>query len=168
MPSLISRWIFSRVVRSALAFETESIDIYHRLADQLGGQRSCRDDFRGALCHLLEEEQMHWKLLTDAAEGKLTLEELEGHLSQHVYPGLEEMESLGGGDLERWGQDLARALDQEEKTWVFYGNLRRMSKLPVVKKTFEVLAAMEKEHIDILRRLLGRTGGAEAGKHQQP
>ena len=31
-----------------------------------------------------------------------------------------------------------------------------MSKLPVVKKTFEVLAAVEKEHIDILRRLLGR------------
>jgi rubrerythrin len=156
MPGLISRWIFSRVVRSALAFETEAIDIYHRLADQLGGEKSCRDDFRGALCHLLDEEQMHWKLLTDAAEGKLTIEELERHLARHVYTGLEEMEPLGGEDLPRWGPDLARALDQEGKMWVFYGNLRRMSKLPVVKKTFEVLAATEKEHIDILRRLLGR------------
>jgi rubrerythrin len=157
VPRLISRWIFSHVVRSALAFETESIDIYHRLADLLGGQRSCRDDFRGALCHLLDEEQMHWKLLTDAADGKLTLEELEHHFADHAYPGLEEMEPLGGGDLEKWGPELARALDQEEKTWVFYGNLRRMSKLPVVKKTFEVLSAVEKEHIDILRQLLGRT-----------
>ena len=156
MPGLISRWIFSRVVRSALAFETEAIDIYHRLADQLGDQKSCSDDFRGALCHLLEEEQMHWKLLTEAAEGKLTMEELERHLAEHVFAGLEEMEPLAGEELERWGADLARALDQEEKTWVFYGNLRRMSKLPVVKKAFEVLAAMEKEHIDILRRLLGR------------
>jgi rubrerythrin len=156
MPGLISRWIFSRVVRSAMAFETEAIDIYHRLSDQLDGQRSCRDDFRGALCHLLEEEQLHWKLLTDAAEGRLTIEELETHLARHLYTGLEEMEPLGGSDLERWGPDLVRALDQEEKTWVFYGNLRRMSKLPVVKKAFEVLAAMEKEHVDILRRLLGR------------
>ena len=158
MPGLISRWIFSRVVRSALAFETEAIDIYHRLAEQLGGQKSCRDDLQGALCHLLEEEQMHWKLLTDAADGKLTVEELERHLASHAFAGLEEMEPLGGEDLERWGPDLARALDQEEKTWVFYGNLRRMSKLPIVKKAFEVLAAMEKEHIDILRRLLGRKG----------
>lgn len=164
MPLLISRWIFSRVVRSARAFETESIDMYHRLADQLGGEMSCRDDFRGALCHLLEEEQMHWKLLTDAAEGKLSLEQLEHHLAKHVYTGLEEMEPLGGQDLERWGPDLGRALDQEEKTWVFYGNLRRMSKLPVVKKTFEVLAAMEKEHIDILRRLLGRINEDSTGK----
>jgi rubrerythrin len=156
MTGLISRWIFSRVVRSALAFETEAVDMYHRLADQLGGEHSCRDDFRGALCHLLEEEQVHWKLLTDAAEGNLTLKELESSLEGHIYSGLEEMEPLGGEDLERWGPDLARALDQEEKTWVFYGNLRRMSKLPVVKKTFEVLAAMEKEHIDILRRLLGQ------------
>jgi rubrerythrin len=159
MPGLISRWIFSRVVRSALAFETESIDIYHRLSDQLGGQKSCSDDFRGALCHLLEEEQIHWQLLTDAAAGRLTLEELERHLAGHVYTGLQGMEPLGDGDMERWGPDLVCALEQEEKTWVFYGNLRRMSKLPVVKKTFEVLAAMEKEHIDILRRLLGRTPG---------
>ena len=31
-----------------------------------------------------------------------------------------------------------------------------MSKIPVVKRAFEVLAHMEKEHIDILRALLGR------------
>ena len=30
-----------------------------------------------------------------------------------------------------------------------------MSKIPAVKKAFEVLAAMEKEHVNILRRLLG-------------
>ena len=32
-----------------------------------------------------------------------------------------------------------------------------MSKIPAVKKAFEVLAGMEKEHLDILRRLLGRS-----------
>ena len=29
------------------------------------------------------------------------------------------MEPLGGKDLEKWGPDLAQALDEEEKTWVF-------------------------------------------------
>jgi hypothetical protein len=48
-----------------------------------------------------------------------------------------------------------------EKTWIFYGNLRRMSKIPAMKKAFEVLAAMEKEHVDILRRLLGMTLGVQ-------
>ncbi len=168
MPGLLSRWIFSRVVRSALAFESEAIDLYHRLAGLLGGPTSCSDELQGALCHLLEEEQMHWKLLTDASEGKLTLEELESHLAGHMYAGLEGMEPLEGEDRDRWGPDLSRALEQEEKTWVFYGNLRRMSKLPVVKKTFEVLAAMEKEHIDILRRLLGRKNGDAPGNRHQP
>jgi hypothetical protein len=33
-----------------------------------------------------------------------------------------------------------------------------------VKKAFEVLAAMEKEHVDILRKLLGQAGhGADSG-----
>ena len=54
---------------------------------------------------------------------------------------------------------------------MFYGNLRRMSKIPAVKKAFEVLAAMEKEHVDILRKLLGvapvtrPTAAAESGRH---
>jgi hypothetical protein len=31
-----------------------------------------------------------------------------------------------------------------------------MTKIPAAKKAFEVMAHMEKEHIDILRALLGR------------
>jgi rubrerythrin len=59
-------------------------------------------------------------------------------------------------ERKRWGAELAASMEREEKTWVFYSNLRRMSKIPIVKKAFELLAAMEKEHLDILRKLLGR------------
>ena len=62
------------------------------------------------------------------------------------------------------GAGSSRALAEEEKTWVFYSNLRRMSKIPVVKRAFEVLAHMEKEHIDILRALLGAAPGGPRGE----
>ena len=77
-------------------------------------------------------------------------------LAGHLFGAMESIEPLAGEDLARWGGELSRALEQEEKTWIFYGNLRRMSKIPAVRKAFEVLAKMEKEHVDMLRRFLGR------------
>jgi rubrerythrin len=155
MAGPISRWILSRVVRSGLAFETEAIDAYNRLLEKLRGSGSCDESLEGSLCHLLEEEETHRKVLLDAAAGRYSPEELEGILQDHVYGGIDTIRPLEGQTLERWGPELRAALDQEMKTWVFYGNLRRMSKIPVVKRAFEVLAGMEKEHIDILRKLLG-------------
>ena len=38
-----------------------------------------------------------------------------------------------------------------------------MSRIPVVRRAFEVLAAMEREHVEILRRLLGRQPGGPRG-----
>jgi rubrerythrin len=156
MPGPIAKWILSRVVRSGLAFETEAIDAYHRLLVKLRGSGSCDESLEGSLCHLLEEEETHRKVLLDAAAGKYSPDELENILAAHVYAGIDKITPLEGKTLERWGPDLQQALEQEEKTWVFYGNLRRMSKIPAVKRAFEVLGGMEKEHIDILRKLLGK------------
>ncbi len=152
----LSRWIFSRVVKSALVFETEAIETYRRLQEGLEGGRSRGGHLADSLCHLLEEERQHWEILSRASVGKLGIEELEKVLDEHQYEAIGSIRPLEGQDLARWGGELAEALAQEEKTYVFYSNLRRMSKIPVVKRAFEVLAHMEKEHIDILRALLGR------------
>lgn len=152
----LSRWIFSRVVKSALVFETEAIETYRRLQESLEGGRSCGGHLADSLCHLLEEERQHWEILSRASVGKLGIEELEKVLDEHMYKAIDDIRPLEGQDLARWGGELAEALAQEEKTYVFYSNLRRMSKIPVVKRAFEVLAHMEKEHIDILLALLGR------------
>jgi len=157
MRGVLSRWILRGVLRSALAFEAEALSTYTRLRGRLGAGRSCSDDLDASLCHLIEEEEMHRKILTDAAEGKLSLEELQAILDRHLYDGFDRIRPLTGDTLRDWEADLSAALEQEEKTWVFYGNLRRMSKIPTVKKAFEVLASMEKEHLDILRRLLDRS-----------
>ncbi len=157
MRGLLSRWILGGVLKSALAFEAESLSTYRRmLGGTRAGSKSCSDDLDASLCHLIEEEELHRTILTDAANGRLSLEELERIFAGHLYTGFDAIRPLEGAVLREWEPELSAALEQEEKTWVFYGNLRRMSKIPTVKKAFEVLASMEKEHIDILRRLLGR------------
>jgi len=156
MQGLLSRWVLSRVIRSAFAFETEAIELYRHLRERSGGARSCEGTLHDTFCRLLEEEERHWKILTGAAEGTLSHDEMEKLLDEHSTEELSTLSPLSGEDLERWGGELARALEQEEKTWIFYGNLRRMSKIPAVKKAFEVLAKMEKGHVAVLRRLLGR------------
>jgi len=156
MQGIISRWILRRVLASGLSFETHAIDAYRGLRERLLKAGRCDEALEGSLCHLLEEEETHHRILSDAAAGRLSLEDLEGLVQGHVYSGFEAISPLKGEEAERWAADLAAALEQEEKTWIFYGNLRRMSKIPAVKKAFEVLAAMEKEHVDILRRLLGK------------
>jgi rubrerythrin len=152
----ISRWILSRVVRSGQAFEMEAISAYTRLLAKVRGSGgSCDETLENSLCHLLEEEETHKKVLDDTAAGAHSPEELERILGGHLYAGLEQIRPLDRETLARWELDLRAALAQEEKTWVFYGNLRRISKIPAVKRAFEVLASMEKEHVDILRKLLG-------------
>jgi rubrerythrin len=158
MPGILGRWILSSVLRSALTFETEAIDAYREIREKLlaGGRGSCDESFEAGVCHLLEEEEAHRRLLGEAAAGRLASDELERTLADHMYAGFDAIRPLTGEELARWEPDLSAALDQEEKTWIFYGNLRRASRIPVVRRAFEVLARMEKEHVDILRKLLGR------------
>jgi rubrerythrin len=163
MAGPLSRWIFSRVVKSALVFETEAIETYRRLQEALEGGRSCAGNLADSLCHLLEEERQHGEILSRASIGRLGVEELEKVLDGHQYQAISRIRPLEGEDRARWGVELAEALAQEEKTYVFYSNLRRMSKIPVVKRAFEVLAHMEKEHIDILRALLGLGAPSASG-----
>jgi rubrerythrin len=156
MKGPISRWILSRVVASGLAFEEEAINDYRVLREKLGERGSCSEHLESGLCHLLEEEEAHTRILSDAAAGRLSEADLDRLLGGHPFAGLSSMQPLSAEEIAVWGEDLARALEQEEKTWIFYSNLRRMSKIPAVKKAFAVLAAMEQEHVDILRRLLGK------------
>jgi rubrerythrin len=156
MAGIIRRWILSRVVASGLSFETRAIDLYRGLRERLLASRRCDESLEGSLCHLLEEEERHRAILTQASTGRLSPEELDGIVTGHLYAGYALIKPLTGELLTQWEADLSAALEQEEKTWVFYGNLQRMSKIPVVKKAFAALASMEKEHVDILRKLLGR------------
>ncbi len=154
MSSFLRKWLLSRVIKSALVFEREAIDRYKGFLERIRHTAA-----RRGLDHLLAEEEMHWRILNDAAEGRLDPEHLEAAMRDHLYASLETVQPLDRETLDAWGAELAEALAEEKDTLVFYGNLRRMSKIPAVKRAFEILADMEKEHVQILSRLLG---GGEA------
>jgi len=155
MASWLRTWLLSRIVKSALVFEREAIDRYRGLLERIGDGPA-----RLGLEHLQREEEMHWRILGETAEGRLDQDQLEKALHEHLYASLEEIRPLDRGTLDLWGDELGKALEAEKETFIFYGNLRRMSKIPAVKKAFEVLADMEKEHVEILGKLLGVEGKA--------
>ncbi len=162
MGGFLSRMILKGVVRSALTFEAQSISTYQGLRRKAeGGGRSCSDELTGSICRLLAEDELHRRILLDAGAGKLSLPDLERLLAERRKGGIPEIPPLDPDSLAQWGAELSSALEHEEKMWIFYSNLRRMSRIPAVKKAFQALAAMEKEHVDILRALLGRSRAAE-------
>jgi len=156
---ILADWILRRVVKSALVFEAGSLERYRRL-----GERLVDSPLWESLGHLLEEEEHHWRILTDAAAGKIDAAQVERLVKGHLFSGMATIRPLDGEALREWGRELERALAEEERTFLFYGNLRRMSRIPVVRRAFEVLASMEREHVQILRRLLGRPPGNAAGR----
>jgi len=160
---IIANWILRRVVKSALVFEASSIETYRHLRDRL-----VDDPLWDSLGHLLAEEEHHWRILSDAAEGRLDAAGVEQVVQDHLFGGMAELAPLEGEARRTWGPELERALAEEEQTLLFYGNLGRMSRIPVVRRAFEVLAAMEREHVEILRRLLGSPLGASAGGLTDP
>ena len=142
--------LLSRVVKSALVFEKEAIERYRSLKEKISDAEA-----RQGIEHLLEEEEIHWRILSEAAAGKLDPELVEKHMREHLFENLASIAPLSAEMRQAWGTEIGKALAAEKETFIFYSNLRRMSKIPVVKKAFELLADMEKEHVEILSRLLG-------------
>ena len=111
---------------------------------------------------MLAEEEMHRKILLDVAAAKLTLSIAEALLLEPPYYEVADTKPLGPDALAQWEKGFTEALGQEEKTWIFYSNLRRISKIAAVRKAFEALAQRDKDHIDILERLLGRSANKQS------
>ena len=138
------------LLRSALALERQAHSFYLGLKEDLGETPSWE-----GLRHLIEEEEMHQRILEDVAAGRVSEGEMDGLLSGHRFHDVEGIAPLDGELRAAWGERLSRALADEEATAAFYVNLERMSKIPAAKRAYHVLAEMEREHAAILRRLLG-------------
>ena len=143
------KWILRRVLKSALVFEREARGQYLALSGELGSSA------QGGLAHLIQEEETHRRLLEDIVAGRLEDRALEQMLSSHRYHALEETVPLAEAERAAFGGKLEGALREEEATVSFYENLERMSSISSVRLAFRLLADMEREHVAILRRLLG-------------
>ena len=103
------------------------------------------------------EEEIHRKVLLEVANGRQASTVFEAPDEQRLYLDMANVKPLDPAALARWGEDLFEALELEEKTWIFYGNLRRIGKVPEIQKAIEALATMEKGHFLLLGGLLGAT-----------
>jgi rubrerythrin len=153
----LANWVLRRVVKSALVFEASSLETLRNLRERLVDH-----PLWDSLGHLLEEDEHHWQILGDVAEGRVDAATIEQVVEGHLFPGMADLRPLEGDARRTWGSELERVLADEEQTLIFYGNLGRMSRIPMVRRAFQVLASMEQEHVQILQRLLAAPTGAAA------
>ena len=151
------RWlrglVLRRIVKSALALENDARNFYSSLQRSLGETNA-----KMGIEHLIHEEDLHKRVVTDLADGRLSLDGIEEMLSQHRFHDFDAILALDERHLAASGDELEMALENEKSTYTFYTNLSKISRLPVIRRAFEMLADMEREHIQILVRLLGRQG----------
>ena len=145
--------VLRRVVKSALAFENDARNFYSSLEQSLEDTNA-----RMGIEHLIHEEDLHKRVVTDLAEGRLSYDGIEEMLAQHRFHDLDAILALDERHLAAWGDELEMALENEKSTYTFYTNLSKISRIPVIRLAFEMLADMEREHIQILVRLLGKQG----------
>ena len=146
----IKIWILKLIIKRALILEESESDLYLSLKEILSG-----DESNKGLEHIIQEEESHKKILTYIAEGEVSYEQLEEIFGQHHFLEIQTIEPLDKSALSKCKSEILKALRMEEDRFNFYNNLSKISKIPPVKKAFHLLADMEREHLEILKRLLG-------------
>jgi rubrerythrin len=154
MRNRLRYWLIRRVLKSAAAFEENLSEAYSALLAEL------KDSPAGARLERLQaEEKQHLAVIRRLSRGPAADEELERLISPTHFHNPDEVAPLDSAVRAAFAEQLERLRDLERDSYIFYSNLARMSKIQVVKKSFSFLADQEREHLQILQRLLG---GAEA------
>ena len=146
----LREWILKLLINRALVFEKAETKLFLSLKEIVAGCESSK-----GLEHIIQEEESHKKILTDIAEGRISGEQAEEILRQHQLHEIQKIEPLNKDVLSKCEAEILKALRMEEDRFNFYNNLGKISKISPVKKAFHLLADMEMEHIEILKKLLG-------------
>jgi rubrerythrin len=148
----IRTWLLKRVLKSAWVYERDLLASYNSLLQELR-QSSVSENLE----RLFQEEEAHQKLLERISEGTVRPEELETILETEQFHDLSRIHPMEPPLRDRFAVAFSRLARLEEDSFVFYSNLSRISKIPVVRKAFAFLSRQEWQHLVLLRRLLGQT-----------
>ena len=159
MRNRLRYWLIRRGLKSAAAFEEDLSEAYAALLAEL------KDSPAGARLERLQaEEKQHLAVIRLLAKTPLADEELERLISHAHFHHPEEIAPLDPAVRAAFAEQLEELRKLEQDSYIFYSNLARMSKIPAVKKSFSFLAGQEREHLQILQRLLGGGEAPEAAE----
>lgn len=149
--------ILKTVLRSALQLEENIYGLFAALPGELAGL-----ELPVSLRHIIAEEQTHQQLLRDMIAGRLP----EARMAQLVSgpgPRLHDPGALRAlpGTYRPLIERLEPILEQEERICHFFASLERKTRLRVARQAFGFLAAQERVHVRMLRRLLGKPDPAQ-------
>jgi len=149
---MIKEKLVEVLIRSAVTFEEETHDFYVRCMD-----KESDDRIRKLFGSLAYEEIRHKERLEDLLSmdlaDVLSVEDKDGPAVAGLDEGESQKASRSSGKVY---EILKTALDHEISSCNFYVFLGKRSTLPVLKKTFNILAAEEERHVRHIRDMMDR------------
>jgi len=147
---MLKESLIEALIKSAMNFEDEARNFYLRCMEQ-ATEEKVRDLFRLLAEGELGHKEHLAKLLDSDMDLLLNID--EGSIPDIIESPLDEPRSGSGGDAGVF-DILKTALDHETSSYNFYVMLSRKSIIPVLKKTFLLLASEEETHVKHIRKML--------------
>jgi rubrerythrin len=146
------------ILSSALTLEEEIYSLYSALKSELAGVQ-----VPYSLVRILDEELGHQNLIRDMIDGRISdqgLKQIIKGKDLHIHD-LRTIEELPPDRYRLIRSRLETILAKEREIYNLFAGLHRKSKIPFAHRAFGFLEEQERTHIEVLERLLGRSGSAE-------
>ncbi len=146
------------ILSSALTLEEEIYSLYSALKTELAGV-----EVPHSLVRILDEELGHQNLIRDMIDERISDQELKQIIEGkdlHIHD-LRRIKELPVDRYSPIRSRLETILAKEREIYNLFAGLHRKSKIPFAHRAFGFLEEQEHTHIEVLERLLGRSGSAE-------
>jgi rubrerythrin len=143
------------ILSSALTLEGEIYDLYSALKRGTAGIEVPRN-----LTVIVDEELGHRNLIRDMIADRISDQELKQIIDgkdMHIH----NPQAVSELPADEYGQvrlRLETILEKEREILSLFSALHRKSKIPFARRAFGFLEDQERIHVQVLERLLGRSG----------
>jgi len=145
------------ILSSALNLEQEIYSLYSSLKTEIAGVGNPE-----SLVRILDEELGHQNLIRDMIDNRISDQELK-HIIEGKDLHIHDPQAIEPLAADRYGSlrtRLATILEKEREIHSLFASLHRKSKIPFARRAFGFLEDQERIHLQILERLLSRSGSA--------
>jgi rubrerythrin len=154
----IRRLGLKSILSSALTLEEEIYGLYSALKAELADA-----EIPHSLARILDEELGHQNLIRDMIDNRIGGQELEKIIEgEDLY--IHDPQAIQALSEDRYSQlctRLVTILKKEREIYNLFAALHHKTKLPFARRAFSFLERQEHVHVQVLERLLGRSGSSD-------